>query len=99
MKEFIEYILKSFVNKPDEVKVEEVMEGETYFYKLTVADDDMGIVIGKEGKTINSLRSLARAKAIKDNVRIKIDLVEPDRGGESAGTTDSGTPADTNAQA
>jgi predicted RNA-binding protein YlqC (UPF0109 family) len=78
MKEFIEFLLKSIVSKPEEVLVTEEIDPESHYYNyiVKVSQDDMGMVIGKEGKTIRSIRSLTRAKAIKDRVKINIELVE-----------------------
>lgn len=81
MKEFIEYLLKEITTKPDEVKVvEEKPEGDVNFvvYRLTVSQDDMGLVIGKEGRTIKSIRALARARAIKNGQRVSLELTEAD---------------------
>jgi len=76
MKEFIEYLVKQLVNNPDEVEVTETQESGLLSYKIKVANEDMGIVIGKEGKNIKSIRNLAKSKAIKDNIRINIELLE-----------------------
>lgn len=76
MKEFIEYLLKEISNKPEDAVVEEFEENGTYVYQIHVAEEDMGVVIGKEGKNIKALRNLAKAKAIKDNIRIQIVLEE-----------------------
>jgi hypothetical protein len=76
MKEFIEYLLNQIVSKPDQIAVEESDEAELKIYKIHVATEDMGTVIGKEGHTIKSLRDLVRAKAIKDNVRVRIVVEE-----------------------
>lgn len=76
MKEFIEYILNQFVTNPEEVMVSEVDQNGFLTYEIEVAQDDMGLVIGKGGKTIRSIRSLVRAKAIKDGVRVRVELVE-----------------------
>ena len=76
MKEFIEYLLKEISNKPEDAIVEEFEENGTYVYQIHVAEEDMGVVIGKEGKNIKALRNLAKAKAIKDNIRIQIVLEE-----------------------
>jgi uncharacterized protein len=78
MREFIEYLLKEIVTKPEEVKVsEEPGEGENYFvYRISVSQDDMGLVIGKEGRTIKSLRTLARSRAIKNGQRVNLELME-----------------------
>jgi uncharacterized protein len=74
MKEFVEFLLKQFVNNPDAVVVTETMDGNFHILNVKVSDEDMGMVIGKEGKTINSLRNLVRAKAIKDNVMVRVVL-------------------------
>lgn len=76
MKEFIEYLLNQIVSQPEQIKVEESDEGGLKVYKIHVAVEDMGTVIGKEGHTIKSLRDLVRAKAIKDNVRVRIIVEE-----------------------
>lgn len=76
MREFVEYLVKQMVSKEDEVEVtEEKQESQTSIY-IKVSPDDMGMVIGKEGKNIRGIRSLAKAKAIKDNVRVNIELIE-----------------------
>ena len=76
MKEFLEFLIKQITSKPEEVKITENRENDTFIYHIKVSEDDMGIVIGKEGKTIKSLRNLAKAKAIRDNVRIQVLLDE-----------------------
>lgn len=85
MKEFIEYLLKEFVSKPEEVVVIETVDPETSFknYQVKVAQEDIGLVIGKEGRTIKSLRNLTRAKAIKDGIRMNLELIETDRPAEA----------------
>ena len=78
MKEFIEYLLKQIVSKPEELSVEEQVDPTNNFhsYRVHVSQDDMGLVIGKEGRTIKSLRNLTRAKAIKDGIRMNLELAE-----------------------
>lgn len=76
MQEFLEYIINQIVSKPEEVKISEQNENSLIIYMIEVADDDMGIIIGKEGRTIKSIRSLIKAKAIKDGVRVRIELVD-----------------------
>lgn len=74
MKELVEYIVKGLVDRPDEVTVTETRQGSDVSLKLHVAPDDMGRVIGKGGKVANALRSLLRAMAAKDNVRVTLDI-------------------------
>lgn len=75
MREFIEYLIKQITSKPEEVEIIESNEEGVLLYKIHVSKEDMGTVIGKEGHTIKALRDLVRAKAIKDNVRVRL-LVE-----------------------
>ncbi len=79
MKGFIEFLVKNIVKNPDSVVVTEVAEGTNFRYTLTVDQADMGFVIGKEGRTINSIRLLAKAKAVKEGVWVELTLVDNDR--------------------
>jgi hypothetical protein len=81
MKEFIEYLLNQIVSKPDQITVEEADEAGMKIYKIHVATEDMGTVIGKEGHTIKSIRDLVRSKAIKDDVRVRIVVEESQQTG------------------
>ncbi|HNU76246.1 MAG TPA: KH domain-containing protein [bacterium] len=76
MRDFLEFLIKEIVSKPEEVEVTENNDGEIFIYNVHVSNEDMGVVIGKEGKNIKALRNIAKAKAIKDNVRIQIVLEE-----------------------
>jgi len=74
LKNLIEILVKALVDDPDAVKVEEIDEGDSVTYEVTVAEDDLGKVIGKQGRVANALRTVAKAAAIKDrkNVFVKI---------------------------
>lgn len=75
MKELVEYIVKSLVDKPESVEVKE-MEGEkACVLEIRVADGDVGRVIGKQGRVIKSIRSLASAAAMKNNKRVTIEII------------------------
>ena len=76
MKEFIEFLVTSLVKNPQSVAVEESQEGSNYRYTIAVDPTDMGLIIGKEGRTINSIRSLAKAKAVKEGVWVDIQLLD-----------------------
>ncbi len=66
MKELLEYMVKELVDSPDSVEIEEEEEDEkTIIFKLTVAEDDLGKVIGKKGRTANALRIVMRAASAK----------------------------------
>ncbi|HEX2787769.1 MAG TPA: KH domain-containing protein [Ignavibacteria bacterium] len=77
MKEFIEFIAKHLVDNPNAVKVEEMHDDEKLKFRLTVADNETGKVIGKEGKTAKAIRTLLTAIAAKDGKRAILEI--PDR--------------------
>lgn len=78
MKELVEFIVKSIVDNPDEVTVVEI-DGPTETYvELTVAPSDMGRVIGRRGRVINSIRSLLQVSAAKKGRNASLELVEVD---------------------
>lgn len=78
MKDLLEYIVQNLVSKPDDVKIEEQQSEGMLNFVLTVAPDDMGIVIGKMGQTIKAIRKVlvARALAESQNLRINLNLNE-----------------------
>ena len=78
MKELIEYIVTSLVDNPDEVAVAEVDNGSELVLELTVADSDMGRVIGKNGRVINSIRTLVQVSAAKQGKQAAGELIEPE---------------------
>lgn len=76
MKNLIEFILIHLVDNPEAVSVEMTMDGDTEVYTIKVAPEDMGKVIGKQGKVINSIRTLARVRAVKEDKHISIVLAD-----------------------
>ncbi len=72
----VEFIAKHLVDKPDEVVVEEVETQRGLVLELSVADGDIGKVIGKEGRTAQAIRSLLQAGAPAGGKRIQLDIVE-----------------------
>jgi predicted RNA-binding protein YlqC (UPF0109 family) len=73
MKELVEYIAKSIVDEPDEVTVSEGY-GDGIVLTLHVAPDDMGKVIGKQGRIATAIRSLLKVAAIKKGVRVTLNI-------------------------
>jgi predicted RNA-binding protein YlqC (UPF0109 family) len=71
-------VVKFLVDSPDEVSVEEVNEGRNLVLELMVAQKDVGKVIGKQGRTIRSLRNLVDAAASKLNKRVTLEIIEDD---------------------
>ncbi len=76
MKELVSYLAKSLVDTPDEVQVSETEEDDNVLLELRVAQDDLGKVIGKQGRTARAMRSLASATASKLNKTSKLTIVE-----------------------
>ena len=75
MKEFLEYIARSLVDKPDAVWVEVDDEGEETLLTLGVDQEDMGRVIGRDGRIANAIRSLLRVMAARDGRHVELDIV------------------------
>jgi len=76
MKELIERIARALVDRPDEVVVTEIDDGDGTVYELRVAQDDLGKVIGKQGKTARSIRTILATAGAKANKRIVFEIVE-----------------------
>lgn len=76
MKELITYIAASLVDQPDSVQVNEKEEDDMIVIELTVAKEDLGKVIGKQGRTARAMRSLLAAAAGKVNKRSRLEIVE-----------------------
>lgn len=76
MKELVEFIGKSLVEHPDQLTVTEVERDNETVYELHVAPEDMGRVIGKQGRIAKALRTVVKAAAIKNGVRVHVDIVE-----------------------
>ncbi|NWG34366.1 MAG: KH domain-containing protein [Chloroflexi bacterium] len=78
MKELIEYIAKALVDHPEDVTVRETGGGSKVRIELSVAREDMGRVIGKNGKVANSMRAVLRVAAEKEGKQVTLDVVEPE---------------------
>lgn len=76
MKQTLEYLLSSLVDHKDKVEITETEENELTTFTITLAKEDMGKIIGKEGKVIRSIRNAMKVKAIKEGKRINITLNE-----------------------
>jgi len=76
MKEFVEFIAKHLVDKPEDVNVTEVDGERTIVYELRVGDGDLGKVIGKRGNTAKSIRTLLNAASAKSGKRAVLEILE-----------------------
>lgn len=76
MKELVEFIAKSLVQNPDQVEVNEIQGDKTTIIELKVAQEDMGKVIGKQGKTARAIRTLLNATAAKVEKKAVLEILE-----------------------
>ncbi len=76
MKALVETIAKALVDDPTQVQAGEEMEEDTLVIKLTVAKEDMGRIIGKEGRTAKAIRTILNAVSTKDNKKAILKIVE-----------------------
>ena len=75
---FVEDVVKAIVDSPEKVTTERTIDEMGVLIKLTVDPSDMGKVIGKEGKTAKSIRTLLRVLGAKNNARVNLKIVEPE---------------------
>ena len=78
--EFVEYIVKNIVAKPEDVKVSRRVDEMGVLIELSVNPEDMGKIIGKDGRTAKAIRTLLRVLGAKTNARINLKIVEPGGG-------------------
>ena len=76
MEELVAYVARCLVDRPDEVRVERVERDDAVVLRLHVAADDLGKVIGKQGRVARALRTLVRASGTKRNQRTLLEIVE-----------------------
>lgn len=76
MKDLVVYLAKSLVNHPDEVEVKEIQGETAAILELRVAKDDLGRIIGKQGRTAKSIRTLLNAVASRTNRKVVLEIVE-----------------------
>lgn len=75
MKELVEFVAKSLVEHPEDVKVEVINHGGQTILELHVREEEMGRVIGKDGKVANALRTLLRVMAAREGQRVQLEIV------------------------
>ena len=75
MKELVEIIAKSLVDKHEDVHVNEVLGEESIILELKVSPEDMGKVIGKQGRIAKAIRTVVKAAAIKENKKVVVEII------------------------
>src|SRR3954467_2828407 len=76
MTELLEFLVKALVEEPEAVVVEELEEDGDLIYEITVAEDDLGRVIGKGGRIANAIRTIAKAAAVRIDRRVIVDILD-----------------------
>ena len=75
MKELVEVIAKSLVDHPESVQTEEKAEGREVVISLHVAEDDMGKVIGRQGRIAKAMRTVVKAAATRENKKVSVEII------------------------
>ena len=76
MKELVEVIAKSLVDHPEDVRVEEKQQDRQVTLELHVDEDDMGKVIGRQGRIAKAMRTVVKAAATRENTKVSVDIIE-----------------------
>ncbi|HHW00048.1 MAG TPA: KH domain-containing protein [Clostridiaceae bacterium] len=76
MKELLEIIAKSLVDYPESVTVNEIEGEQSLILELKVAKEDMGKVIGKQGRIAKAIRTVIKAAAVKENKRVVVEILQ-----------------------
>ena len=76
MKDLLEYVVKSLVNNPDDVRIDEFENGDEVVFEVRVNSNDMGRIIGKGGRIAKAVRSLMKAASFKENKKVSVDIVD-----------------------
>ena len=76
MKDLLEFLARSLVDHPEQVRVEESETSDGVLLRLTVAKEDVGKVIGKQGRIARALRTVVKASAVKDGKQATVEIVD-----------------------
>lgn len=89
-KDFLEFIVKTLVDHPSDVKVDRKVDEMGVLLSLKVHPEDMGQIIGREGSTARSIRSLVRIVGLKNHARVNLKIEEPEGGSPRRGAAEKG---------
>ena len=76
LRELVDYLARGLVDHPEQVEVDEVSEPDALVFELKVAEDDLGKVIGKQGRTAKALRTILAAASVKSRRRVMLEILE-----------------------
>ncbi|MFH0906961.1 MAG: KH domain-containing protein [bacterium] len=91
-REFLEFVVKSIVSNPDDVKVVRTVDEMGVLLSLRVNPEDMGQIIGREGSTARAVRTILRVIGVRNNARINLKIEEPDGGSRARAPRNQETP-------
>ena len=94
--EFLEYVVKSIVDHPDDVKVDRKVDEMGVLISLELNPEDMGQVIGRQGATAKAIRTLLRVIGAKNNARVNLKIVEPEGSNRSPRQEEAGASREEN---
>ena len=94
-KGFLEYVVKAFVDFPDDVKIDRTVDEMGVLITMTVNPADMGKIIGRQGNTAKAIRTLLRVIGMKNNARVNLKINEPEGGRRSPMREESNQPSHT----
>ncbi len=77
VRELVEYLVKALVDEPDAVEIREYQGERTLVFEVKVADQDMGKIIGRQGRIAAALRTIVNAAAMKDQKRVSLEILDP----------------------
>lgn len=89
-REFLEYIVKSLVNHPEDVQIERTVDDRGVLLRLKVHPDDMKIVIGRKGSTVRGIKTILRMIGFKNKQRVSLSVVEPEGSSRSENKASEG---------
>ena len=82
MRELVEYIVKALVDKPDQISVKETAGESVTIIEIRTAPEDVGKVIGREGRIANSIRAITKAAAAKQSKKVTVEILTDDDAGK-----------------
>jgi hypothetical protein len=88
--QFLEYVIKSLVEHPEDVKIDRTVDEMGVLLKLSVNRDDMGKVIGRSGATAKAIRTILRVVGMKNDARVNLKIEEPEGGSRMGGGSPAG---------
>ncbi|MBI4449791.1 KH domain-containing protein [Candidatus Uhrbacteria bacterium] len=91
--EFVDYVVRALVNKPDKVSTNRTVDEMGVLITLKVDPEDMGYVIGRQGQTARSLRTLLKVVGAKNNARVNLKIEEPEGSTRPPRRSDTSAPA------